>query len=193
MRKMFEVFWFVLKCTLVGFGGGNALMPVIKREAVDHKNWINEKDFDDLVITTNMLPGPSVIEALAFISIKVLGKWKGTLVVLLGLLPHLFIPLTLYILGTKFLPLEWLFALNIAITPVIIGMILAFAWRYIVKSKNELSWPLGLALLIFTVIFSLFVPSPWNISAFVMIGVIILVPLIGYIKDKRASKKAGDK
>ncbi|WP_429996442.1 chromate transporter, partial [Mycoplasmopsis bovis] len=63
-----RVLWFIIFTSFIGFGGGNALLPIFKRYSVDKYRWLSEKEFEENVILTNMLPGASVIEALSYIA-----------------------------------------------------------------------------------------------------------------------------
>lgn len=185
MKKMWEVFIFILKCTFVGFGGGNALMPIIKKEAVDKKKWLDEKEFDNLVITTNMIPGPSVVETLSYISMKQLGKIKGAIVALLAILPHVLLFIGLFVLAEKFLPQNYLIVISASVMPVIVGILIAFGIRYIKMSKKEMPFYIWFSLFIFTLCFTIFIPSPWNIPAIVMVAVIFLVFIFAWIKTRK--------
>ena len=189
MKKFFSVVGFLLKTTFMAFGGGNALFPFMRQEAVIKRKWLTDKEFDKLIVTTNMIPGPSVVESLSFISMKVLGKFKGALAAIVGILPHILFALGIFIIAQEYLPEKYLFVINVSVMPVIIGVILAFAWRFIKISNKEIGIPLMLGLLIFTVSFSLFIPSPWNIPAFVMVGVILFVLIFEFARHKKKDKE----
>ncbi|MGL4948692.1 MAG: chromate transporter [Mycoplasma sp.] len=170
-------FWvvllFIIKISFIGFGGGNAMFPIIKKEAVDKHKWITSKELDNIVITTNMLPGASVPEAISYISISVLGKAKGIAVTVLGLIPHIMLFFALFALGIEFVPMKYLNIIYVAVMPVIIATLIHFVIRYIKQSKKELTYTTWIMLFSITTIFCLFVPTPFNIAAFVIVGVII--------------------
>lgn len=188
-KVTWEVFLFILKCTFVGFGGGNALMPVIKKEAVDRKKWLDDKEFDNLVITSNMIPGPSVVEALSYISMKQLGKFRGALIALVAILPHIMMFVALFVVAEEFLPVAYLYTIAASVMPVIVGILIIFGWRYIKQTKKELPFWVWFSIFIFTMCFTLFVPSPWNIPAIVMVLVIFCIFVYSFF----TRKKGGDK
>lgn len=190
MKKYLEVIFFILKVTFLAFGGGNALFPAIRKYAVKKKKWITDNEFEKLMITTNMIPGPSVVESLSYISMRVLGPIKGAIACLIGIFPHILFSFGVFLLCQTYLPEEYLYVVNVSIMPVIIGVLLAFSFRFLKISQKELQAPLMIGLIILTISFSLFVPSPWNIPAFVMVGVIIIVFIYEMVKNK---KKVGDK
>ncbi|UWV77138.1 chromate transporter [Mycoplasmopsis cynos] len=66
-----------------------SLTPVIKKEIVENKKLLDVKEFDQIVIVTNMLPGASVIQCISYISIKLLGKVKGIIITLFALFFHI--------------------------------------------------------------------------------------------------------
>lgn len=181
----FKVLIFILRSTFLAFGGGNALFPFMRKEVVAKHKWMTEKEFDKLIITTNMIPGPSVVESLSFISMKLLGPFKGGVIALLGILPHILFALGLFIIAQEYLPEQYLLVVNVSVMPVIIGVLLAFAWRFIKLSNKEIGFPLMFALIIFTIGFSVFVPTPWNIPAIVMVVVIIATLSFEFIKSKK--------
>lgn len=172
--SFWKVFWFIIKVSLISFGGGNAVFPIIKNEAVNKHKWITEKQLDEIIIITNALPGASVPEAISYIGITTLGKTKGLLVTFLGLLPHIFIFFGLFVIGIEFIPQHYLSIIYVAVMPIIIAMLITLVIRYIKLSKKELSYPVFLSLFMLTVGFNIFIPSPWNIPAFVILFVIIL-------------------
>lgn len=169
-----KVFWFVIKISLISFGGGNAVFPIIRNEAVNKHKWITEEQLDEIIIITNALPGASVPEAIAYIGITTLGKLKGLLVTFFGLLPHIFIFFGLFVIGVEFIPRHYLSIIYVAVMPIIIAMLIMLVIRYFKISKKELSYPVFLSLFILTVGFNIFIPSPWNIPAFLILFVIIL-------------------
>lgn len=59
---------------LMGFGGGNALVPVIKREAVDESELITPEEFDKDIIVANITPGALPVELASGVGRKVLGR-----------------------------------------------------------------------------------------------------------------------
>ncbi|UWD34150.1 chromate transporter [Mesomycoplasma molare] len=187
-KDFWKVFLFIIKVTFIGFGGGNALMPIIKKYAVEENKWITEKEFNDAIIAVNLIPGPAVIEMLSYISITKLGKLLGTLVVLLAVMPHVILSMILFYLS-NFLPIKYLFVLNVAVLPVLIGVILVFAYRYFKTSFKNLTLSIWIALFMVSLAFCLFVPAPFNIPAIPLIIVILFVFIFEFIKAKRKVKK----
>ncbi|UVD81669.1 chromate transporter [Mycoplasma iguanae] len=190
MKKanFWNVFVFILKVTFLGFGGGNALMPIIEKYAVTRYKWMDKKTLEEGILIVNVLPGPSVVEIIAYISINLLGKWKGMLVTLLGILPSLFFTLAI-IISFNYLPKEYIYVINVGVISSIIGVIIAFGYRYIKMSHKELSIVRWLSLFVFTCIFIIFVPNPWNISSIPIIIVILGILFHYFVIYKRKERR----
>ncbi len=76
---MFGLFFLFLKIGLFTFGGGSAVAPIIKREVVDKKGYITDEEFMDILVTANMLPGPSMAQMAALVGRKLHGI-KGAII-----------------------------------------------------------------------------------------------------------------
>ena len=61
------------KIGLFTFGGGYAMIPLIQKEAVEHKHWISDEDMLDIVAIAESTPGPIAINAATFIGRKTAG------------------------------------------------------------------------------------------------------------------------
>lgn len=88
---MFSLFLTFLKIGAFTFGGGYAMIPLIKKELVENKKWIEEKDILDIVAIAESTPGPIAINAATFVGCKLHG-FRGALLATLGVvLPSFFI------------------------------------------------------------------------------------------------------
>lgn len=80
---MFSLFLTFLKIGAFTFGGGYAMIPLIKKELVENKKWIEEKDILDIVAIAESTPGPIAINAATFVGFKLHG-FLGALLATLG-------------------------------------------------------------------------------------------------------------
>ncbi|MGY6172200.1 chromate transporter [Candidatus Mycoplasma pogonae] len=190
MKKanFWNVLIFIFKCTFIGFGGGNALMPIINKYAVEKNQWITKEEFEKAFVLVNLLPGPSVVQMLSLISMKVLGKWIGLLATLIGLLPNLGFFLVIFI-GINFLPKPYLLIINVTVMSSIIGIIVVFGYQYLKKTNKELNLVAWVLLFIFSFIFILFAPSPMNIASAPLLIVILTLIIFGFIKKRQQRGK----
>lgn len=65
------------------FGGGYAMIPLIKREVVEEKEWLTNDEMFDIVAIAESTPGPLAINAATFVGTKTAGI-KGALCATLG-------------------------------------------------------------------------------------------------------------
>ncbi len=73
-----------LKVGAFTFGGGYAMIPIIQREVVDKRKWVNNSDILDILAISESTPGPIAVNAATFIGFKV-GGFFGSLFATLGL------------------------------------------------------------------------------------------------------------
>lgn len=83
MRKFWQLFCSFFKIGLFTFGGGYAMIPIIEREVVTRRGWVEERDFFDLLTLAQSAPGPISLNASVFVGYKMYGYW-GALAALLG-------------------------------------------------------------------------------------------------------------
>lgn len=189
IKLFFELLFLIIKLSFISYGGGNAIFPILKTYVIDQKKWFSNEEFDEIVIITNSIPGPSVIESISYICIKKIGKFWGTIVTFVGLLPHLFLALGLLVLGVKFIPQQYLLVINVAVMPAIIALLILFSVKYIKNSQKHLPTVIWVLILLFTIAFTIFVPTPFNIPAIVMIVVIVSIIIKNKIKKNKITKE----
>lgn len=64
------------KVGLIGFGGGNALIPVIEQEIVQEKGLVSKEEYDKDIIAATLTPGALPVELASGIGLQACGK-KG--------------------------------------------------------------------------------------------------------------------
>ncbi len=114
-RKVWELFVTFLKIGAFTFGGGYAMIPLIKEEVVTRKHWISEEDVLDVVAIAESTPGPIAINSATFVGYKTAGFW-GSFAATLGVsLPSFVI---IYIISFVLRQFESLAAVKYAFTGV---------------------------------------------------------------------------
>lgn len=78
-----ELFITFFKIGAFTFGGGYAMIPLIKREVVEEKKWLREEDMFDIIAIAESTPGPLAINAATFVGKRVVG-FLGALCATLG-------------------------------------------------------------------------------------------------------------
>jgi len=108
MRPLITLFWSFLKIGLFTFGGGYAMIPLIRREVIDRRGWIAEREFLDLLTLAQSAPGPISLNTSVFVGYKMHG-YAGAVAAILGIV----VPSFLIILAIA------LFFTNVRQNPVI--------------------------------------------------------------------------
>lgn len=79
---MLELFLTFFRIGMFTFGGGYAMIPLIEREIIYEKKWIDKDELLEIISISQMTPGPIAINAATFIGKKrmgVLGSIAATL------------------------------------------------------------------------------------------------------------------
>jgi len=69
------LFFTFFKIGAFTFGGGYAMIPLIQKEAVEHRHWISDRDVLDIVAIAESTPGPIAINSATFVGWRVAGFW----------------------------------------------------------------------------------------------------------------------
>ncbi len=84
MRQLLELFWSFFKIGCFTFGGGYAMIPLIRREVIDDRKWIAEHEFLDLLTLAQSAPGPISLNTSVFVGYSVRG-YAGAVAAILGI------------------------------------------------------------------------------------------------------------
>lgn len=86
LKKVFQLFITFIKIGAFTFGGGYAMVPLIQRDTVEKKKWINDDDILEIVAIAESTPGPIAVNSATFVGYKtagVLGAAAATIGVVL--------------------------------------------------------------------------------------------------------------
>ncbi|MCM1301716.1 MAG: chromate transporter [Alistipes senegalensis] len=90
MRQLLTLFWSFFKIGLFTFGGGYAMIPLIRREVIDRRGWIAEPEFLDLLTLAQSAPGPISLNTSVFVGYKMRG-YAGAVAAILGVVVPSFV------------------------------------------------------------------------------------------------------
>ncbi len=100
MKAYFELFWSFFKIGCFTFGGGYAMIPLIQREVIERRQWIDPDQFLELLALAQTSPGPVAVNASVFVGYKRFG-WRGALTATFGaVLPSFLIILAIAVFFT---------------------------------------------------------------------------------------------
>lgn len=151
MKIYAQLFWIFFKIGAFTLGGGYAMIPLLEREIVQNKKWIDRKDFIDMLALAQSAPGVIAINTSIFVGYKIRGV-KGSLVTSLGCaLPSFLIILLVAMAFTDIQDNEVVRRIFLGIRPAIVALIAAPVWQ-MAKAANVTAKtafiPIGAALLI---------------------------------------------
>lgn len=102
VKLSFELFIIFLKIGALTFGSGYAMIPLISREVVFRKQWINENEMLEMAAISEATPGSIGVNSATFIGYKI-GGFFGALAATIGVvLPSFVIILTISFILAQF-------------------------------------------------------------------------------------------
>lgn len=149
------------------------MLPLIQREVVDRKGWINEEEFLNMIALAQAAPGLIAVNSAIFIGWRV-GGWRGVAGAVLGaVLPSFLIILAVAIVFTDWKELPAVEAAFKGIRPAVVALIAAPIFK--MSKSAKLGWltaliPVTAALLIWL----LHVNPVWVILATIILTLIIV-------------------
>lgn len=79
----FELFRSFFKIGAFTFGGGYAMIPLIQREVIDRRRWIEKEEFLDMLTLAQSAPGPISLNTSVFVGYRLRG-YSGAVAAILG-------------------------------------------------------------------------------------------------------------
>ena len=154
MNFYLNAFCTFFKIGLFTIGGGYAMVPLIEKEIVNKKRWLNQEDFIDLLAISQSVPGIFAVNFSIFIGYK-LRKVAGALVLALGaILPSFLIILAIALFFHQFEEHESVENIFKGIRPAVVALIAAptFSMAKSAKINRHNVWiPIISALLIWLI------------------------------------------
>lgn len=77
MKELISIFIAFFKMGSVTFGGGYAMLPILRKECVENKHWISEEQVMDYYAVSQGLPGIIAVNVSVFIGYKINKFWGG--------------------------------------------------------------------------------------------------------------------
>jgi len=91
LKKSLTLFITFFKIGAFTFGGGYAMIPLIEKEVVEKKGWIESRDILDVFAIAESTPGPIAINTATFIGYKIAGVFGAFCATLGVVLPSFII------------------------------------------------------------------------------------------------------
>ncbi len=154
MKKLYELYVSFFKIGLLTFGGGYAMLPMLKKEVVDKHEWITEDEMMDIYAIGQCTPGIIAVNTATYIGCTQKGILGGIAATLGEISPSLIIILSIASIIQNFmdyaLVLHAFSGIRIAVCALILHTVLGMAKKSIKDMKSFLLCATAILLLLFT-------------------------------------------
>lgn len=121
----FHLFWTYFKIGTFTLGGGYAMLPLIQREVVDTRGWLDEEEYLNMIALAQAAPGLIAVNSAIFIGWRI-GGWRGVCGAVLGaVLPSFLIILAIATVFSEWKELPAVEAAFKGIRPAVVALIAA--------------------------------------------------------------------
>lgn len=138
MSDLIEIFITFFKIGLFSFGGGYAMIPMIREEVVINHAWLSQTELIDMVAVSQMTPGPIAVNIATYLGFTVSGV-VGSIVATLAVTLPSFIIMTILFLMVKKLTgnrlMEYFFT---GLKPIVVALIAAGTYSVLDSSILDL-------------------------------------------------------
>ena len=169
LLKLFITFF---KIGLFTFGGGYAMIPLIQREVIKKKGWIDEKDFLDMLVLAQSTPGPIAVNTAVFVGYKTAGTMGAIASTLGTILPSFIVILLLALFFVEVRENRYVDAAFRAMRPAVVALIVA----PLIGLVKGMKWYLmGISAAVAVAVWYFGVSPIYFIAAGVAVGVVVAV------------------
>lgn len=153
-KLLLEIFVTFFKISPITFGGGFAMIPILEREMVDKKKWVDKMSIIDIFAVSQSVPGAIAVNSSIFLGYQIAGI-PGALAAMFGIiLPTFGIIIILSILFLYFQDNSYVQAALKGIRPTIAALIAAAAYKMgAVSLVDKTSWSVCILCLLVLLIF----------------------------------------
>lgn len=170
MRELLTMFGSFFKIGLFTFGGGYAMVPIIQREVIDRRGWVDRDEFVELLTLAQSAPGPIALNTSVFVGYKMRG-YAGALAALLGVVvPAFTVILIVAIYFAQFRENVYVNAAFKGMRPAVVALIVS---PIVSLSRGMGAWKYALAAAVALFVWWSGVSPIWLIIVAAGVGVVI--------------------
>ena len=187
-KTMLSLFLIFLKIGAFTFGGGYAMIPVIKEIIIEKKKWMDEDEMIDMVAIAESTPGPIAINIATYVGFKV-GKIFGAVLSTIAVsLPSLLIIFLISLFFDQFLANQYVAYAFVGVKAAVALLITIAGVEMFLKMEKKpipviVFTSVAITMLLLEV-FSVNFSSIWIILMGGVIG--LFVTLYSSMKEKKA-------
>lgn len=127
MLELIRIFITFLKLALFNFGGGYAMIALITKEVLSN-NWISMEELNNIIVISEMTPGPIAVNAATFVGFKVQGFWGAFFATMAIPIPSFILVILFSDLLKRYKDHPIYKTILYGIKPVIVGLIVSAAF-----------------------------------------------------------------
>lgn len=187
-KTMLSLFLIFLKIGAFTFGGGYAMIPVIKENIIEKKKWMDEDEMIDMVAIAESTPGPIAINIATYVGFKV-GKFFGAILSTIAVsLPSLLIIFSISLFFDQFLANQYVAYAFVGVKAAVALLItIAGVEMFLKMEKKPIPVIVFVSVAITMLLLEVFSVNFSSIWIILMGGVIgLFVTLYSSMKEKRA-------
>ncbi len=168
--KQTALFWAFFRVGIFGFGGGPAMIPLVRAEVVTRHQWLTDEEFADVLAIGNTLPGPIATKMPGYIGYRVAGISGCAAAVIAVILPMIVAMIVMLGIFSRYRDVAWIRGMGQAVIPVVMVMMAQLTWDFFDKSKAALGWWVSIVMAVASgaVIYWLGVHPGWVIGAILL-------------------------
>ena len=169
---LFQLFITFFKIGLFTFGGGYAMIPLIEREVIAKKRWVEKQDFLDMLVLAQSTPGPIAVNTAVFVGYKSAGVAGAIMATLGTVLPSFIVILLLALFFAEVRENRFVDAAFRAMRPAVVALIVAPLMGLVKGMKWYLA---AVAAAVAMAVWYLGVSPMYLIGAGVVVGVVLAI------------------
>lgn len=178
MKKTLSLFITFFWLGLITFGGGLAMLPLIRHQAI-HRQWIKKQDWEGIVTLSQLTPGAIAVNCANIIGLRYHGKWGGFVSVWAIVLGPMLV-ITLLGVGLQtWLNMPWVVAALKGMF-LVVFVLLTYAVVNLGKYAWQSLWMVPISFLSFTLVY-LGILTPWML---ILLGTLSIV-MLTYGRQRR--------
>ena len=184
---MLTLFWTFFKIGLFTFGGGWAMISIVREQVVERYGWLSEDEFTDMIVIAESTPGPIAINMATFVGYRRRGMLGSALATLGVVLPSFIIIYAIALFLESFMQ-HTLVAYAFTGIKCAVAILIANAGIGMLKKmkKNTFSW------IVFALVFTLMLVLDVFAKSVSSVLLIIIGGIVGiFVYGVLGAKSAG--
>ncbi len=178
MKFLLELYWTFFRIGILTFGGGLTMLPMLKYEIVEKKNWTTEDELLDCYAIGQCTPGIIAVNTATYVGYKKAGIPGGIWATLGMISPSLVIITVVAAFLKEFMDNVWLQHALMGIRGIICALMLN---TVLTLAKKSLVHPICYGICIAAFILAMFTPMP-------TVAIVVLAAVAGNLLAKFGGK-----